>query len=66
MKCLEYLHLDLCRELFFLIMCLYLVFTTHPVVCIKQIVYCTQIDLINKQHTLHQLIVLYFLQFIYL
>ena len=29
------LHLDLCRELLFQIMCLYLIFTTHPVVCIQ-------------------------------
>ena len=35
MTCLEFLHLDLCRELLFLIMCLYLVFTTHPVVCLQ-------------------------------
>ena len=31
-KCLEFLHLDLCRELLFQIICLYLIFTTHPVV----------------------------------
>ena len=35
MKCLEFLHLDLCRELLFQIMCLYLIFTTRPVVCIQ-------------------------------
>ena len=35
MKCLEFLHLDLCRELLFQIICLYLIFTTHPVVCIQ-------------------------------
>ena len=27
--------LDLCRELLFQIICLYLIFTTHPVVCIQ-------------------------------
>ena len=32
---LRVLHLDLCRELLFQIMCLYLIFTTHPVVCIQ-------------------------------
>ena len=42
-------------------MCLYLVFTTHPVVCIQifglgGIVYYTQTEIIYKQHTLHQLI----------
>ena len=35
MKCLEFLHLNLCRELLFQIMCLCLIFTTHPVVCIQ-------------------------------
>ena len=37
MKCLEFLHLDLYRELLFLLMCLhvYLIFTNYPVVCIQ-------------------------------
>ena len=66
MKCLEILHLDLCRELLFQIMCLYLIFTTHPGVCILifglgVVVYYTQTELIYNQHTLHQLIFTIFL-----
>ena len=42
-------------------MCLYLVFTIHPVVCIQifglgELVNYNQTELIYKQHTLHQLI----------
>ena len=60
MKCLKFLHLDLYQGLLFQIMCLYLVFITHPVVCIEifglgGIVYYIQTELIYKQHTLHQL-----------
>ena len=44
----------------FQIMCLYLIFTTHPVVCILifglgEIVFYTKTELIYKHHTLHQL-----------
>ena len=44
----------------FQIMCLYLIFTTHPVVCILifglgEIFFYTKTELIYKQHTLHQL-----------
>ena len=65
---LRILHLDLCRELSFKKMSLYLIFTTHSVVCIEifglgGIVYYTQTELIFNQHTiqLHQLIFTIFL-----
>ena len=34
-RMLRIFTLDLCQELLFLIMCLYLISTTHPVVCIQ-------------------------------
>ena len=61
MKCLEFLHLDLCKELLLQEMFLHLIFTAQPVVCIiifgvDGIVYYTQTELIYNQHTLHPLI----------
>ena len=66
MKRLEFLHLDSCQELLFQVMCLFLIFTTHPVVLILifrlgGIIYFTQTELIYIQHTLHQLIFTIFL-----
>ena len=58
MKCLEIYNLELCRELLFQIMCVYLIITTHLVVCIQifelcGIVYYTQTELLSNLHTLH-------------
>ena len=60
MKCLKILNLDLCRELFFPIMCVYLLFTTHPVGCIqileiRGIVDYTQTGLLSNLPILHHL-----------